>query len=272
MKPQERFAVFIKALGLWAMATGIGSLPLTTLHLRAFSDAEDLFYVLMGSVAEPILTFVCGWWLFRSNWLVSMTYPPSLVAESVPGQSVTQEINTLELFSAVLKLLGAWYVLQAVVRIPGLASYIHNLDQSAHSFLLVVSFEFYAPIAIAIIFGVLLLVATNWFIRLGFPVLVAHQENDIAAQFSQLTPQIALFQLAAKGLGVWCFVNGLGKFPQAIAQCSGGFSDFGAFLQMFPAIFGLPVMSVLVGCTLFFATDLFAKWAFAKQPITFDSE
>ncbi len=125
MTSQERFTVFVKALGVWILATGLGTLPIATFQLREFSDPQDLFYMILGSIAEPMLMCLGGFWLIRSNWISRIAYS----SVKVPGQAVSDvsdSVATLELFSAILKTLGVWFLFQGITRIPFGLNWLHS--------------------------------------------------------------------------------------------------------------------------------------------------
>jgi hypothetical protein len=268
MKPQQRFAVLVKSQGVLVMATCLITLPPETEKLREFSDAEGFFYMILGSVGNSIVMFACGLWLFRSNWLVGMVYPPSIVRDDLAHQNIIEGIGTLELFSALLKLLGIWYILQGISAILSGMNYFHEFQSFARFALY---FETIAIVVVPLATGAMLLISTYWFIKIGFPELVAKQGSQNDEHPIQRSPSESLFVLIVKALGVWCFVNGLIRLPHAISQMTaGGIPNLDIFIKMIVPIFGLPVMSVIVGCTLFFATDLFTEWAFVKPEATIE--
>lgn len=264
MAPQERFAVFVKALGVWAFVTGLGTLPLATYNLRQFSDADDFFYMIMETVAEPLVMCIGGVWLIHSNWISRMTFPQSGVTNILLSPDSSQEVATLELFATILKTLGVWYILEGLIQFPRALDYYHRAGLSGFSnwdF----HFELFAPCAIAFTFGVLLLIATNQFIKLGFPELLANDDAEEIGSAVFKTSQAVLFAIIVKALGIWFIVNGIAKLPHAITTVIAGIrSDLSSFLLTL-SVFGMPVMSIVVGCLCFFATDLFESLAFSKS-------
>ncbi|HTQ37796.1 MAG TPA: hypothetical protein VMJ32_02140 [Pirellulales bacterium] len=266
MKPQERFAVFVKSLGVWLLVTGLGTLPLATFGLRQFSDAEDFFYMIMQSIGEPLFMCVAGLWLLRSNWIADVTYPKLGVTNSSADLYPDQSATSLELFSALTKTLGVFFFLHGITILPHALSDYHSVSGPSWARPLLL-FEIIAVSANSIVFGVLLLIATNWFIRLGFSELLDDTnpaDNEVTTYKS---PQLALFAVIVKTLGLWFFIHGLAKFPHAITQAfAGGIATSWEAIKQSAGIFALPVMSVLMGGLCFFATDLFVKLAFSKRP------
>jgi hypothetical protein len=261
MTSQNRFNVFIKALGVWAFATGIGTLPATTFYLRRFSDAEDFLYMIVETVAEPLLFCGLGIWLIRSNWIAQKTYPPSGTIEKDTGVNFTQT-QALELFSALLKTFGVWCILSGLARTPRGVDYFHDFAHVAGGYTAAIRFESMALPGLPIILGSLLLISMNWFIKLGFPKLIGTNDDKSPEPILAKPSHVLLFEVLTKTIGVWFIVLGINKLPHAITIASGGFSDTKAFFSAIVVIFGLPIMSVVVGGLCFFITELFSKFAF----------
>ncbi len=59
-------------------------------------------------------------------------------------------------------------------------------------------------------------------------------------------------------------VNGLTKLPYAISQASVAGSSDPKSMKTYAEIFEAPVMAIVVGTLVFFATDLFVSLGFAK--------
>jgi hypothetical protein len=265
MQPQERFSVFIKSLGVWVFVTGLGTLPLGALDLREFSDPEDFVYMIMRSIGEPLVMCVAGFWLIRSNWIADKTYPRYGVTDFA-DRSSNQEAASLELFSALVKTLGVLFILQGLTRVPFSLSYYHNLPPSNGGSKSMMLFEIVANPTISIVLGVLLLIATNWFVRLSFAELIGDTDTSEVDKMTFNSPQLALFAVIVKALGIWFFVNGFGRLPHAINQAFwSGFPDNWYSAKSAACFLALPVMSMLMGGLCFFTTDLFVKLAFTKR-------
>jgi hypothetical protein len=259
MKPKQHFAVFVKALGVWALVTGLGTLPDASFRVRQFSDPQDLFFMVMGSIAEPLLLCACGFWLIHFNWITRMAYSRITTSDGISTEHADSG-TTLELFSAILKTLGVWYLLQGIIRIP---FGFNSLDTAKFSPPLVAfRIEAFVTPAIPIAIGGLLLIATNWFIALGFPEWLADDNAD-EAEIKSRTGQQALFAVIVKALGVFVTVNGLTKLPHTITQASFVSSNPDA-LKIYAQLFAIPVMSILLGALCFFATNFFTNLAFSK--------
>src|SRR5262245_42937174 len=107
MTPRERYSVFLKALGIWTVVAGLTVLPTMVRALHGYRDSQELFYMIMGSIASPGIMVLAGYLLlFSTNWFVRTTFHGIAAVDDQATQALASASPSEVLFSMLLKLIG----------------------------------------------------------------------------------------------------------------------------------------------------------------------
>lgn len=262
----ERYTVFLKALGIWTVVAGLLLFPTATLQLHAFNDSTEFFYMLMGSVATPVIMVLAGYgMLFWTDWLVQITCAN---VEQSTGDDLTNQppasSDSGDLLAALLKTLGFWSSVMGTAALPDWLARIH--DRPVGLFYLWMTGP--GMCAALIVCGVVLVFSTSWFAQM--PALGATSSTDVSGGNSRAKE---LFMATVKTISAWLVIDGVSHLPATIAKLWAAYLDlpegvaFGTLLQ----VLAKPLLPLGLGIWLFFGTMFFVRLAFSI-PTTAASE
>ena len=173
MEPRELYPVFLKGLGVAIVVASLSMLANANDKNLHYNNEVEFFYIMMAYFVPPGIGIICGCLLFlATDWFVRLTFPASFVADDVE----IKNDKSRGLFAAILKIVGIWTV---VPGLGGLAYAVYEVRKyDAGKYKIAWWLECYGTPAIAFAAGLLLLLATDWFVaRLTYREQEANGSN-----------------------------------------------------------------------------------------------
>ncbi len=270
MKPHELLTVFLKAIGIWFFVNGLEMLPDAMRSVHKYDNAEEFFYLMMGSFGFPAVAIIAGMWLFvTTDIFVGLAFPNAILADvKNTKRDLAPSVPYPDLLSVVLKAIGAFKIVHGIATVPLDIVIAHRPAKFEPFFYWIIdSFGF---AAISIIFGFCLVFKTGWFVRFAYPE--ANPANSGETKGDVLTNSShELLGVITKALGVWFLVYGVARLPSKINR---------AFIvptvePLLPTIrdtIAPPAIVIICGCVLFFATNWVVGLAFPEPVPAEDDE
>jgi hypothetical protein len=224
MKLTEWLGVLIRGIGVWYVVTTVAPLARFVVLFHSLPNRQELLQMLGAAFGEEFQLTV-GWsaFVFVAYRFVRIGWPG--VKTIIPTDGDGHQRGPA-LLGALLKAMGCWELIIAIVNLPWLHREWHavqSLDAELNGKSSVAGPLFVPPLLvelIMIVVGVCLVLRTDLFMRIAYWGAEPKGEDAPTARNNSRQPARETFAAVLKALGYWELLSGVLLLPYQVPPAS----------------------------------------------------